>query len=133
MKAGFTQPIPTEEAEQEALFKWASFYFNRFPCLELLMHIPNEGKRSISTGAKLKRQGLRKGFPDIFLPVASGKFHGLYIELKRIRNGRVSTDQKWWIDNLNKQGYYASVCCGWEQAAQTILKYLRGEINESGD
>lgn len=35
------------------------------------MHCPNEGKRSARTGASLKRQGMKPGFPDvlIFKPV----------------------------------------------------------------
>lgn len=53
------------------------------PELQLLYHVPNEGKRTWRTGARLKSEGLKPGVPDLCLPVARGKYHGLYVELKR--------------------------------------------------
>jgi hypothetical protein len=31
----------------------------------------------------LRREGMRTGVPDLVQPVAIGKFHGLYLEMKR--------------------------------------------------
>ena len=76
----------------------------------MLAHIPNEGKRTKSTGAKLKREGLRKGYPDITLDVSRCGYHGLKIELKRIRNYTITQEQKDWIIKLNEQGYAAVFC-----------------------
>ena len=45
-------------------------------------HVPNEGKRSPQQGAKLKRMGMQKGFPDLVVPLPRGNYHGLYIEMK---------------------------------------------------
>lgn len=73
----------------------------------IAVHIPNESKRSVAYGAKMKRMGLRKGFPDIFIPTARKGFYGLFIELKRDRQSRVSAEQIAWITYLNKQGYKA--------------------------
>lgn len=72
----------------------------------------------------MRAEGLRRGVPDICLPVARGGYHGLYIELKRLHGGRVSPEQLEWIDALNQQGYCACVCKGWEAAAAEIGKYL---------
>ena len=117
-------PAPTEAAEQKWLFDWAAANRGKYPELELMFHIPNEGKRSVRTGAKMRREGLRRGVPDICLPVPKGKYHGLYIELKRTRCSKVSDDQAVWIAALQAQGYVADVCKGWNEARELIELYL---------
>ena len=51
-----------EENEQIALFQWAEFAAVRYPELELMYHVPNEGKRSVRTGSRLKKAGLKSGY-----------------------------------------------------------------------
>jgi len=116
--------IATESQEQAALFVWVKYNISRYPELVLLYHVANERQCSISTGAKLKRLGVKPGVPDLVLPVARGLYHGLYIEMKAI--GKTPSDnQKAWLSWLNEQGYYAVVCEGWYAAAETITKYLK--------
>ena len=45
-------------------------------------HFPAGERRDVRTGARLKRYGLQRGWPDIVLINPAGLFHGL--ELKRI-------------------------------------------------
>lgn len=106
------------------MFRWAAYAAGNIPELKLLYHVPNEGQRSRATGGRLRAEGLKRGVPDICLPVARGKFHGLYIELKRVEGGRVSDAQREWIDRLNAQGNLACTCRGWDEARKTILEYL---------
>lgn len=123
-KASKQLPVPTEDEEQEALFQWAERLCFKYPELGLLHHIPNEGKRSKATGARLKKEGMKSGVPDIHLPVARGEFHSLYIELKR-RKGSSTTDaQNTWLQMLGKYGNKAVRCYGWEEAAKVIVEYL---------
>ncbi len=117
---------PSESAEQIELFRWAAYLFGKYPELKLMHHIPNGGNRSQSEGARFKREGVLAGVSDIFLPIAKGGYHGLYIEMKA-KNGRLSPSQKWWIEEVTKQGYLAKVCFGWEMAKDVIVKYLEGE------
>jgi len=119
-------PIPTESREQKTLFEWAKLMEGRWPELGLLYHIPNEGKRSRTTGARMRAEGLRSGVPDICLPVARGGHHGLYIELKRVKNSRVTKDQLEWISALVAQGYVAAVCRGCDEAISLITDYMSG-------
>lgn len=119
-------PIPTESAEQQLLFQWARMQSGKYPELTLLYHIPNEGKRSHKTGARMKAEGLKTGVPDICLPVARGGHHGLYIELKRVKNSRVTVAQMAWIEALTRQGYVAAVCRGADEAIELITRYLSG-------
>lgn len=72
-------------------------------------------------------KGAKSGVPDLCLPVARGGNHGLYIELKRQRGGRIGEEQVRWINGLLKQGYAAAICKGWQEAADVIIDYLRRE------
>lgn len=119
-------PVPAESAEQQTLFQWARMMEGKWPELRMLYHIPNEGKRSRVTGARLKAEGLKSGVPDICLPVARGEHHGLYIELKRRKNATVTKQQLEWIEDLVAQGYVAAVCRGCDEAISLITGYLTG-------
>lgn len=115
--------LDDESGNQEALFEWANYQLWHMPELEYMFHVPNGGKRDKATAIALKRQGVKAGVPDIFLPVPRNGYHGLCIELKAGKN-KPTQNQKKWIEFLNKQGYYAVVCYGWEEAAKEIDKYL---------
>lgn len=127
MRLKDAMPIPSEDEECYALMDWRDRNTGRWPELRLLYHTANEGKRSPQQGARLKAMGLHPGVSDYFLPVARGGAHGLWIEMKRIKGGRVEPSQAAWIDAMLAQGYAASVCRGWEDAAKTIERYLRSE------
>lgn len=113
----------SESTEQMTLIDWCNINTCAYPELELIYHIPNEGKRSDYQGKKLKREGLKKGVPDLCLPVPRREYNGLYIEMK-YGNGRISKEQKEWLEKLNKQGYLAVVCYGFEEARETIEAYI---------
>lgn len=117
---------PEEEVEQTCLFRWAAYSLGAHPELKLLHAIPNGGKRSKSEAARMKAAGVKAGVPDMFLPVARSGSHGLYIELKRIKGGRVSAEQLAWMEELTREGYTCAVCHGWEEARKVIQTYLKG-------
>ena len=119
--------VPLEDAEQRIIFQWAAMETAARPELGLLYAIPNGGKRAIKTAVALKKQGVKRGVPDMCLPVARNGYHGLYIELKRQKGGTVSETQKSWITALTEQGYKAVVCRGADEAIGTIKEYLQWE------
>ena len=116
--------IPTEAQEQTALFQWAAMMEGHIPELALLHSVPNGGSRNPIEARHLKEQGVKAGIPDLFLPCARGGFHGLYIEMKRRKGGRVSIEQKKAIIALREQGYRVEVCEGWERAREVIKEYM---------
>lgn len=118
----------TEAQEQEAIFAWAAIMERRYPELRLLHHIPNGGSRHPIEAARLKKQGVKAGMPDICLPVSRNGYNALYIELKR-KGGRVSERQQEMMMLLTEYGNMAIVCYGTEQAVECIVDYLRGEKN----
>lgn len=117
-------PVPTEDAEQAALFQWAAAC-NRND-LDLMYAIANGGYRKKTTAGRLKATGVKAGVPDICLPVARGGYFGMYVELKRVKGSKTSECQKEWMAALNAQGYLAIVCYGWEEARKMIVQYLSG-------
>ena len=130
-------PVPTEDAEQAALFRMAALHEKQYPELALLFAIPNGSYKSPAARRLFKATGLRSGVPDLMLPVMRpvralagadyDLYAGLWIELKRTQGGVVSAEQKRWIADLNEQGYLAVVCAGWEAAWTAILEYLEGK------
>lgn len=117
----------TEDTIQKQLILWA----NHQPIGEkgrigdYLHHSPNGGKRNAFEAKKFKQMGTKAGFPDLFLCVARGGYHGLFIELKT-ETGKLTAFQINWLAKLNGQGYKAVVCYGYEEARQTIKEYCRG-------
>ena len=117
--------IPTEDEEQIWLFSWAELNMYRFPELRLMYHIPNGGKRSKSEAVRFKAMGVKAGVSDIFLSVARGGYHGLYIELKA-QDGRVSVPQRDFLEDIKREGYAGFVAYSGEEAARIIENYLKG-------
>lgn len=113
----------SEHAEQVALLEWSQLAANTCPELALLFAVPNGARTSMSQALKLKAEGLKRGVPDLFLPVARNSWHGLFIELK-YGQGKPSVEQCWWADRLSEQGYLAVVCWGWIEAREAIVEYL---------
>lgn len=118
--------VPSEDSEQETLIKWAALAVGMFPKLARLYAVPNGEWRHPATAARLKRQGVRAGVLDLCLPVPMRGFHGLYLEMKRRKRGRLSEEQKAEVTALREDGYCVAVCRGWEEARDVITEYLRG-------
>ena len=112
-----------EENEQAALFRWASYAQTQYDELKLMYHVPNEGKRSAVTGARMKQAGLKPGVPDVCLPTAHGGYVGLYIEMK-VKPNKPTENQKQWLRALREAGHFTAVCYTWEEAKNLIEEYL---------
>lgn len=115
----------TELQHQITLFKWAAqpSIRQQYPELKYLFHIKNETREGAAAVSIDKRSGVKKGVPDLFLPVPCGSFHGLWIEMKA-EKGRASEEQKWWLKEMIDHGYAAEVCHGWKEAKEELIWYL---------
>lgn len=114
---------PTEHEEQVALFAWAAAQEGAFPELALLFAIPNGGYRPMTTAAALSAEGVKAGVPDCCLPIARGRYHSLWIEMKRKPN-KPTMEQELWIARLRAAGCMAVVCYGADEAIRVIGHYL---------
>lgn len=113
----------SESSQQKALFCWATQNKAFWPELEFMYAIPNGGQRNIMTAARMKAEGVKKGVPDICLPVVNGGYAALYLELK-IGTNKLSEEQAKYKNFLEDQGYFCAVCFTFEQARDAVLWYL---------
>lgn len=115
---------PLEEWEQEQFFGWVYTNQVHIPELELCNASLNGVKVGPKTRCKLKGQGLRPGWPDVDLPVKRFPYSGLRIEIKRVKGGSLSSQQKRIHTLLRQQGRRVEVCKGWREAVAVTLDYL---------
>lgn len=117
---------PPEAWEQERVFDWIRGNEDQYPKLQLAYSTLNGVKLSPGLSVKMKRQGNKRGVPDIVLPArsGSGEYSGLYLELKRIKGGKVSKEQKEYISRLREENYCAEVVKGHKEAIARIKRYL---------
>jgi hypothetical protein len=110
-----TEPIPSEDREQMLLVQW---FRRTYPGVRIFA-IPNGGHRHPAVAAKLKATGASAGVPDLFIPAWK-----LWIEMKRVKGGSVSAEQKDWIKYLEEVGYCVKVCKGAEAAKVQIQAFV---------
>ena len=89
---------PLEEVEQRNVIIYCAYA--GIP----VFAIPNGGSRDRREAARMTAQGVKPGVPDLFIPRAAGKFHGLFIEMA------------------------AYACYGFDNARLVIEKYLSGRL-----
>ena len=125
-----TPRYPSESQEQSSVIRWAWQRSATIPELRNLVSIPNGSRRDAATAAKLVREGLRAGFPDMALFIPRGGYGALFIEMKRRHNAVVRPNQAEWHERLRNSGYAVAVCYGSQEAIQAIEVYLSLETIE---
>ena len=115
---------PTEHQIQCAFVEYVAILEPKYPMLKLSFAVPNGGKRtSAISGAILKREGVRPGVPDWWLPVPRRNFHGVVIEFKT-RKGVISREQTEYLTELRCRGWIAEVCRSVDEGIDTLNSYL---------
>lgn len=117
--------IFVEDKEMIAIFEWINFHQH---IRDYAIHIPNEGKRTLSQNVRLKKMGLKKGVSDIFIAIPNNNYYGLWIEHKSMRAngkfGKATEEQIEFVRIMNKIGYFAKITYGIDDAINTIRSYL---------
>ena len=62
---------------------------------------------------------MARGVPDLYVPARN-----LWIEMKRVKDGRLSPDQKDWIRYLTDCNHTCLVCYGAENAKAQIDAFM---------
>ena len=110
-----------EEREQSIILaNWLRYNHYTFT------HIANESGLpphvAMLAAKKKKAMGVSKGVPDFMIVLKTKGL--LFIEMKRLKGGRVSPEQVEWINSLNTiASVEAIVCCGAEDAINTVEAY----------
>lgn len=97
------------------------------PELQWFHAVHNQGHGDKIRGGMAKAEGVKRGVLDTFLPVRRGQFSGLYIEMKPLKSGALTEEQKEFKDFVLTQGFGAIMCRGWRAAADILTQYLTGE------
>lgn len=118
-----------EEQQQIAFFDYCNYMTlaTKNMAYSLAFHIGNERKASIQRRIMMKRAGVKKGVPDICVPVPNDKYHALYIEMK-IKPNRLSPEQADYLRHLNQCGNYAVVAWSADEAIEILEKYLHNKL-----
>jgi len=106
-----------EKSEDREQIEFVSWIKQNYP-EEKVIHIPNGKKRSIIDAVRLKAMGVMKGVPDLFFPSLY-----LWIEMKKVKDGKLSPEQKVVMESLRRDGYRVAVCKGAEEAKALFLSY----------
>jgi hypothetical protein len=134
---------PLEREEQAAFVKW---FKQTYPDKKII-HIPNE-LAYIPNGAdkkkgkfigylkKRKLEGVEKGASDLFIPeITEGRYrinhyypafinYGLWLEMKRVKNYKVSLAQVKFLIDMERNGYAVGLPFGCEQGKQITNDYF---------
>jgi len=109
------QQYPTEHAEQCAVASWLRARGVAF------FAVPNGAKMGPAEASKMKREGLSPGVPDLMVVDQGNR---IALEMKRREGGRVSPDQRAWLDHLEGQGWTCYVAHGAEDAIGWLKNVL---------
>lgn len=123
-----TKPAPraratTEHDEQKKLIHIIrNELAPKYPVLEWLYSVPNGLKLHPAIVTQMINEGSKAGIPDLFLPVRSAKYSGLYIEMKS-KTGALSPQQKKFKSFADSQGFKWIMPRSCDEALQEILDY----------
>ena len=116
-----------EFLHQVSLFNWAELVRSTYPELRLMRGSMNGVYLSPAQAGKAKAAGMKKGEPDVMLPVRRGRYSGISIELKYGEN-TPTREQLDYGKMLEDQGWYVTYSWDWQEAAAIIQKYLDGKL-----
>ncbi len=116
--------MKSEESQNQcAYFEVLRANETKYPQLFMVRAIPNGGLRNIKTAARLKREGVRAGSPDIAIFLPRGKTPGAFIEMKHGKN-KLTESQSDFKNCAEVEGYKYAVCYDWQSAIEFTEKYL---------
>ena len=128
--------------EQQICVVIAKYMALQYPDV-IFFHIPNERKTQVINrngkyispyGGLLKKMGVKKGIPDLFIDEPHGRYHGLRLEvkaegvrLKKKDGGWASphiAEQAKMLEAFKTKNYMAEFSVGFDQTKMLIDCYL---------
>lgn len=107
------------------IVRWAGLNLRLYPFLKHLRHWPNEGKRHPLIAMLI---GIKDGPSDYFLPVPCERFHGCWLEVKKLGD-KPRPAQEQWIQDMRSMGYEAA----WVNTIDAGIIFLRRYCNLVND
>ena len=128
--APLRNPIKTKKKinrpEQDLQIVCVRWFRYQYPH-EILIHVPNGGKRTKAEAGIFKAMGVLSGFPDLALFKKKGDYGALFIEMKSAK-GSTFEEQDKVILNLKTLGYKVEIVNSLEMFIKVVNEYLRKEF-----
>lgn len=126
----------SEHNQQVTVMNWFERAYPKY--YECLFAIPNgailagNAQQRAKQMNYLKAEGYKPGVSDLFLMVARGGYHGLFIEMKDQGKTKCSVSKTQWehINAAREQGYMAEWCAGFDGARELITSYMEMDEDE---
>lgn len=120
-------PVPLERDEQIRFVTWLEDRDIRVTAIPNSTYTTSHNQKALN-----RATGLRPGFPDLVVLIKpsqsyDGRGYLLLPEMKRVKGGKVSPDQRAWIAALNGLGcnqIESVVAHGAEEAIEYVSGYL---------
>lgn len=137
-KKAIKQKPVTESVLQSQCVAW---FRAQYPNL-IIFAIPNAAKRSFQLAARMRKEGMVSGIPDLFIAfpqmgdveapcehsstfVVGMVSGGLFVEMKRSDTEKTTANQDYYLQKLQEAGYKTDVCHSFEEFQQTVNDYLK--------
>lgn len=114
--------VPLEKEEQQNFVKWLKANKIKHWANGLGVKLDYDVKYM----ASLRSQGHYKGIADMTVLLPKGR--AIFIEMKRIKGGVVSPEQKKWLKDLQDLGFPVKVCYGADEAIEFVKSLLENEV-----
>ena len=120
----------SEKTEQKSLVSWFNIQYKD----AIIMAIPNaqkflsQAKNMAWLISSMKAEGMVVGASDLFIPYPKGPYHGMFLEMKDRGKtyASVSQEQREFIMDMKRQGYYADWAAGFDIGRGIIIPYMAG-------
>ena len=89
------------------------------------IRVNKKGKFYTPEGNKLKRKGVKSGVLDVIIDEPNKLYNGLRIELK-VGYNKPNENQKYWIEQWNMRGYYAT----WTNSLDKFIYIVDSYLND---
>jgi len=125
-KKAIKQKPVTESALQSQCVAW---FRAQYPEI-IIFAIPNAAKRSFALAARMRKEGMVSGIPDLFIAKDCREgifqmYNGLFIEMKRSATEKTTANQDYYLQKLQEAGYKTAVCHSFDEFQQTVNDYLK--------
>lgn len=121
---GMKRREPTESEIQQQFVAWLDIKAQKDERYRCFFKVPNETRGNYGWLTKLKKEGLKKGVPDMLCIEPHGEFRGLALEFKRNQRCKLTDEQKTWMARFSGRRWLALIVYTAEQAMAITEHYM---------
>ena len=120
-----------EEAMQASLVLWLRNEAQRtHPVLAWVFHCPNGGARNPVVAGQMVALGVKRGVPDLLLPIPVARWSGCAVECKT-DDGRLTPEQVKWLQALHAARWQTHVVRTLAEGQAVFTAYANSQAHEA--